>query len=90
LCIALLILTQGENTLERNYSPLHEEKLLKENEKNYELNPIGEATMEATKNYYTMLLPMDRTLSAVKYCVYVTLKDNAVILKLNCNLNVVS
>jgi hypothetical protein len=51
LSIVSLTLKQGENILEKSYSLQPEEKLSKESERNYGLNPIGENTTEALKTH---------------------------------------
>ena len=76
-------LSQDASTLERNYSHLLDENLLKENESEFEWSQTGATTMEATKSFFTMLLPMDQELSNVRYFICVETKDNAIILKRN-------
>lgn len=75
--------SQDANTLERNYSHLLEESLLKENESEFEWSQTGANTTEVTKSFFTMLLPMDQELSNVRYFICVETKDNAIILKRN-------
>ena len=80
---------QDDSTLERNYSASPEESLLKENESEFEWSQTGEITTEATKSFFTMLLPMDQELSNVRYFICVETKDSAIILKQNFSSNMV-
>lgn len=88
-CIESPTFKQDASTLERNYSVLPEESLLKENENESEWNQIGEITMEVTKNCYMMLQPMGLMLSNVKSSIFVVTKDSVIILKQNYNSSMV-
>jgi hypothetical protein len=88
-CIESLTFKQDASTLERNYSHLLEENPLKESESEFEWSPTGENITEATKSFYTILLPLEENISSVRYFICVPTKEGAIILRQNFNSNMV-